>query len=147
MGLALFNSNILIDMLNGIEQAATEASYFDDIAISAIAWVEIVCKPMASSAWGKISPTAMRTIQEFLADYTVIHTNDAIIAEAARIRASSFINPPKMLLPDALILATANATGRLLVTRNKKDFRGSNVRFPYELQDSTIFNIAVPPAQ
>jgi hypothetical protein len=69
------------------------------------------------------------------------------MAEAASIRAASLLRPPKIQLPDAIIQATANVTGRLLVTRNKKDFRGNNLRFPYDLENGRVFNIASPPAQ
>ena len=145
--LALFDSNILIDALNGVDQAVTELGYFDDVAISAIVWMEVVAKPMATAAWSKLSPSHMQTIRDFLSDFSVIHTTDAIMAEAARIRASSFINPPKMRLPDAIILATANVTGRLLITRNKKDFRGANIRVPYELQNTAVRNVAKTPTE
>ncbi len=146
MRLALFDSNILIDALNGIQQATTEIAYFDDVGISAVTWMEVVSKPMADAGWGKITPQEMQSIRDFLAAFTVIHTSDAIMAEAARVRAGSLINPPKIRLPDAVIQATANVTGRLLVTRNKKDFRCSNVRIPYELQNATVFSVAPPPA-
>lgn len=146
MRLALFDSNILIDALNGIQQAATEIAYFDDIGISAVTWMEVVSKPMADAGWGKITPQEMQAIRDFLAVFTVIHTSDGLMAEAARVRAGSLINPPKIRLPDAVIQATANVTGRLLVTRNKKDFRFGNVRIPYELQNATVFNVAPPPA-
>ncbi len=146
MQLALFDSNILIDALNGIQQAVTEIGYFDDIGISAVTWMEVASKPLADAGWGKITPHEMQSIRDFLATFTIIHTSDAIMAEAARIRASSLINPPKIRLPDAVIQATANVTGRLLVTRNKKDFRGNNLRVPYELQNTTVFNVAPPPA-
>jgi predicted nucleic acid-binding protein len=74
-----------------------------------------------------------------------IHTDDDIMTEAAAVRASSLLHPPKILLPDAIIQATANVTGYLLVTRNKKDFRGANLRYPYELQEGRVFNVALPP--
>jgi len=74
-----------------------------------------------------------------------IHSTDAIMAEAARLRANSLATPPKIRLPDVIILATANVTGRLLVTRNKWDFRGVNVRLPYDLQNGRVFNVALPP--
>jgi len=144
--LALFDSNILIDALNGVSQAITEICYYEDAAISAVAWIEVVSKPMAATAWSKLSPATMQMVRDFLEDFSVLHTDDAIMAEAARIRASSFINPPKIRLPDALILATANVTGRLLITRNRKDFRGENIRFPYELQNTKVINVAKPPA-
>lgn len=52
MGLALFDSNIVTDALNGYTQAIEEISYFSDIAISAVAWVEVMAQPLADSARG-----------------------------------------------------------------------------------------------
>lgn len=145
--LALLDSNILIDALNGVSQALTEISYYDDTAISAVAWIEVMSKPLAASVWSNIFPIHVQMARDFLKDFTVIHTDDAIMAETARIRSSSLVNPPKIRLPDAIILATANLTGRLLITRNKKDFCGSNIRFPYELLNTTAFNVAKPPTK
>ncbi|MRW92418.1 PIN domain-containing protein [Duganella sp. FT80W] len=145
MGLALFDSNIVMDALNGYPQAVAEISYFDDIAISSVAWVEVMSKPLAESARGKLDCDIVQTALNFLADFTIIHSNYAIMIEAARIRANSLLAPPKIRLPDVFILATANVTGRLLVTRNRRDFRGANVRFPYDLQDGLVFNVAPPP--
>jgi predicted nucleic acid-binding protein len=67
------------------------------------------------------------------------------MAEAARILEHSLVYPPKIRLPDVIILATANVTGRLLITRNKQDFRGANIRLPYELQEGRVFNVALLP--
>ncbi len=53
---ALVDSNILIDALNGVSQALTEISYYADTAVSAVAWIEVVSKPMAAAAWSKLSP-------------------------------------------------------------------------------------------
>jgi predicted nucleic acid-binding protein len=145
MGLALFDSNVLMDALSGYGQAVTEISYFNDIAISAVVWIEVMSKPLADLACGKIDATSIQSIRNFLSQFTLIHSSDAIMEEAARIRSDSLINPPKTRLPDVIILATANVTGRLLVTRNKRDFRGSNVRLPYDVQNGHVFNIAAPP--
>ena len=145
MGLALFDSNILIDAFLGVDQAMVEIRYFKHIAISSITWMELIAKPLAEEAAGEITATEMRAARTFVATFTVIHTNDAIMMEAAVVRAHSLVHPPKIQLPDAIIQATANVTGRLLVTRNKKDFRGSNLRCPYDLQNGRIFNIAAPP--
>ena len=38
----LFDTNILIDYLNGIEQAKTELDKFTDKAISVITWMEVM---------------------------------------------------------------------------------------------------------
>lgn len=141
MRLALFDSNILIDALNGIQQAVTEIGFFDDIAISSITWMEVISKPLAEAGWGKITPNEMQSIRDFLEVFTVIHTNDTIMAEAARVRAGSLINPPKIRLPDAVIQATANVTGRLLVTRNKQDSGAVISAFPMnsEMQRFSTF--------
>jgi predicted nucleic acid-binding protein len=69
----------------------------------------------------------------------------AIMAEAASVRAESLLIPPKIRLPDVIIQATANVTGSLLVTRNKKDFRGTRLRFPYSLSKGIVSDIAPPP--
>jgi len=147
MGLALFDSNILIDAFKGVEQAMIEIRYFKHVAISSITWMELIAKPLAEETAGKITPAEMLAAQTFVATFTVIHTDDAIMAEAAVVRAQSLVKPPKIPLPDAIIQATANITGRLLVTRNKKDFRGNNLRCPYELQNGRVFNIAAPPSR
>ena len=147
MGLALFDSNILIDALKGVEQAMIEIRYFKHIAISSISWMELIAKPLAEEAAGRITSAEMLAAHTFVATFTVIHTDDAIMTEAAVVRAQSLLKPPKIQLPDAIIQTTANVTGRLLVTRNKKDFRGKNLRCPYELQNGRVFNIAAPPTR
>lgn len=145
MGLALFDSNILIDAFKGVDQALIEIRYFKHIAISSITWMELISKPLAEEAMGKITAAEMLAAHTFIGAFTVIHTDDAIMAEAALVRAQSLAIPPKIALPDAIIQATANVTRRLLVTRNKKDFRGNNLRCPYDLQNGRVFNIATPP--
>lgn len=66
MGLALFDSNIVIDALNGYTQAIEEISYFSDIAISAVAWVEVMAQPLADSARGNPSRISVELTREFL---------------------------------------------------------------------------------
>lgn len=144
MELALLDSNIVMDALNGYTQAVAEISYFKDIAISDVAWIEVLAKPLAA-ACDNAGQASVQLVRNFLSNFTVIHSDDAIMAEAARLRANSLIYPPKIRLPDVIILATANVTGRLLITRNKRDFRGANIRFPYELQHGQVFNVAAPP--
>jgi len=51
------------------------------------------------------------------------------------IRADSIASPPKIALPDAIIKATGVLAGRLIVTRNTKDFpAGPGIRHPYILE-------------
>jgi predicted nucleic acid-binding protein len=139
MTLALFDTNILIDATLGIDVALAEFSYYTDKAISVISWIEVMAGiPVAA-------PQQADAIKRFLAIFTLIHIDDAIAAEAARIRRQS-IAGRKIALADALIQATAHITGRLIITRNKKDFRGLNVRIPYEIETvSTVKVINVRP--
>jgi predicted nucleic acid-binding protein len=146
MEIALFDSNIVIDALNGVDQAVVEIRYYKRRVVSSITWMEAITKPLSNQIAGLITDDRMLAIHTFVSSFTVIHTDDDIMREAASLRASSLLYPPKVLLPDAIIHATANVTGYLLVTRNKKDFRGANLRYPYDLQDGRVFNVAPPPS-
>jgi len=145
MAIALLDTNILIDALNQIPQALTEIGYYQRISISSMTWMELMVKPLAEQSMGRISALDMQRMRRFLCAFMVLHMDDAIMIEAAKIRASSLVKPPKMALPDAIIQATAQVKGYLLVTRNKKDFRCKNLRLPYELQNGAVFNVAAPP--
>ena len=134
MALVLFDTNILIDTLRGIQEAFDELNYYPDAAISSITWMEI----MAGTP-----PVDQPKVRHFLdsSGFLVIHTNESIMNEAAALRAASIRLPPKLALPDAIIMATANVSSRLVITRNKKDFKGLNVRIPYELETTTVIKI------
>lgn len=116
---ALFDTNILIDYLNGIELAAKELSLYQDRVISVITWMEVMAGERAD---------ANRTTRDFLSGFNVLPLSQDIAERAARIRRKT-----KLKLPDAVIQATAEAHGLLLVTRNTKDFRHDSpgVRIPY----------------
>lgn len=73
--------------------------------------------------------------------FEIIHIDSAIIDIAARIRSDSLRMRAKLSLPDSIILATAQSRGLVIVTRNKKDFRGPNVRIPYELETVTTTRV------
>lgn len=118
---ALFDSNILIDFLAGVDAARAELDRHDDGAISAITWMEVMIGARPESE------TAIRT---FLASFEIIPADEPVAEEAVRIRRSRRIK-----LPDAIILASARTRGRLLVTRNEHDFDpvDPGVRIPYRL--------------
>ena len=142
MPLVLFDTNIIIDALNGIPEAAQELDYYTHPAISTVTWMELIA--------GASFREQPRT-HAFLVSigFDVIQTNEAIMIEAATLRGASLLRPPKISLLDAIIKATANVTGRLIITRNKKDFSGPNIRIPYELDTQTIvhvINVVPPPA-
>lgn len=136
----LLDSNILMDLMNGIVAAYDEIDYYDDVAISAITWMEVVVG---------LNAAAMLQFEAALkaAGIKVIHTNDMISRLAAVIRQGK----KSIKLPDAIIGATANADGRMLVTRNSKDFGANHVRVPYECQwdpatkTATVSKVSPPP--
>jgi predicted nucleic acid-binding protein len=116
---ALFDSNILIDFMAGVDSARAELDRHDDAAISVITWMEVMVGARPES------DVAVRT---FLASFEIIPTDEAVAEEAVRIRRSRRIK-----LPDAIILASARTRGRLLVTLNRRDFDPADpgVRIPY----------------
>ena len=122
---AIFDSNILIDYLNGFPQAKKELALYESRAISVVSWIEIMagCEPEADAA-----------TRSWLASFEVIALEGPIADRAARLRRES--NAKKIRLPDAIILATAAAKGLILVTRNSKDFDAKLpiVRIPYVLK-------------
>ncbi len=141
MALVLFDTNIVIDALNGIAQASQELGYYTNPAISAVTWMELIAGASISE-----QPRARAFLIRL--GFEVIQTNDAIMHEAATLRSESMRRPPKVPLLDAIIKATATVTGRLIITRNKKDFVGQNIRIPYELETHTIvkvINVMPPP--
>ncbi len=118
---ALFDTNILIDNLNAVPQAREEIARFDSRAISIVTWMEV----MVGATPDVVEPT-----RRFLAGFEIVALDDAIADRAVTLRRTHRIK-----LPDAVIWATAQVTGRLLVTRNTRDFpRGDvGIREPYTL--------------
>jgi predicted nucleic acid-binding protein len=142
MAIVLFDTNILIDALKGYRAAATELAFWDAPAISAVSVMEI---------YAGASRDDIPRLDRFVAQirFEIIHTDDKIAKEAAAIRAGSRNNSRKIALPDAIIMATANVRSLTVITRNRKDFKGWNVRVPYELETTTLVNIinVAPPGK
>lgn len=118
---ALFDTNILIDHLNAVPQARDEIQRFENRAVSIITWMEV----MVGASADLVEPTRL-----FLEGFKVIALDDEIANRAVVLRRTHRIK-----LPDAVIWASAQTTGRLLVTRNTKDFPPDDpgVREPYAL--------------
>ena len=116
---ALFDTNILIDYLNGIPQAREELDRYDDKAISIVTWMEVMVGA---------EPVIEVATRDFLCGFDIIALDNMIAEHAIAFRKMS-----KSKLPDAIIWASAQVNGLLLVTRNTKDFPASNpgVRMPY----------------
>lgn len=119
-----FDSNILIDALAGYEPARGEirrATIGGSRAwISRMVWVEVLSKG---------SGEQLRRAEILFSGFAI----DEIDAEIARRAASLRRDKPRLKSPDAVILATAMLRGRVLVTRNTKDFPANmpGIRVPY----------------
>jgi predicted nucleic acid-binding protein len=117
----LFDTNILIDYLNGIAVAKTELDRYTDKAISVVTWMEVLV--------GATPETENATLG-FLADFQSLSIDAKIATRSVALRKSY-----KIKLPDAIVWATAQVHGRIFVTRNTKDFADNEpgVRVPYRL--------------
>ena len=118
---ALFDTNVLIDYLEGRRPAQAEIRRYDDAAISIVTWIEVMV-----GATGDREPGT----RAFLSRFDVVPLDNSIAEEAVALRRQRRIK-----LPDAIIWASARRSGRLLVSRNSKDFPPGDpdVRMPYSL--------------
>lgn len=116
---AVFDTNILIDHLQGVPAAREELGRFDDRAISVVTWAEVLVG----------APSDLETeTRAYLGTFEVVALGLDVAERAVAIRRAHRIK-----LPDAVIWATAQVRGALLVTRNRKDFPSDDpgVRMPY----------------
>jgi predicted nucleic acid-binding protein len=119
---ALFDTNILIDYLNGIEDARTEIERPRERFISIVSWMEVLA--------GARDAAEEDVIDMFLRDFTLIELTRRIARDAVEIRRTR-----RLSLPDAIVWASARSEAAVLVTRNTKDFPKSEagVRIPYRI--------------
>jgi predicted nucleic acid-binding protein len=119
---AVLDTNILIDYLNGSPEAKHELDAFELVHISLISWMEVLV--------GAAEGEEESEIREFLRRFRVHPLDEGIAERAVEIRRRD-----KIRLPDAIIWATAQHLGLLLVTRNNRDFPGNHpgVRIPYSI--------------
>ena len=117
---ALFDTNILIDHLNGVSEARVELQRYEARAISIITWLEVMVR-----GEGELEPT----FRGFLHGFEVIQIEQAIAERTVAIRRAY-----RLKLPDAIIWATAQARGILLVTRDHDFARNDpGIHVPYWL--------------
>jgi predicted nucleic acid-binding protein len=118
---ALFDTNILIDYLRGVPAAATELARYDERSISAITWMEVLVGA---------PPGSERETRAFLDGFRLIAIDGAVAEGAVALRRTR-----RLRLPDAIIWASAQAHGMLLVTRDTKGFPSDDpgVRMPYSV--------------
>lgn len=121
-----FDSNILIDALKGLEPARDElrraTSGGARAWISRMVWIEVLSKG---------SGEGLRRAEILLSGFGIDEMDVEIAARAASLRRER----QRLRSPDAVILATAMLRGRVLVTRNTKDFPANmpGIRVPYTL--------------
>lgn len=116
-----FDTNILIDWLFDREPAIAELRRYRRHRMSRIVWAEVLAGEAAERR---------REVQELMLPFEVVEVDSRIAAAAADVRYRT-----RMKLLDALILATAQVNGAILITRNTKDFPATmpGIRVPYTL--------------
>ena len=117
---AVFDTNILIDYLNGIDAAREELARYRVRLISIITFIEVLV--------GAKEAGEEKAIRGFLAAFQIIELSAEIAKEAIAIRKEL-----RLKIPDAIVYATARSQGCLLVSRNTKEFKSEwpDIRVPY----------------
>lgn len=121
------DANILIDSLLGHDPARLEitriAASGARMWVSRMAWIEVLSKG---------NDAVVRDVLLFLSRFGLDEIDDEISHRAAALRRER----PRLKSPDAIILATAQIRGRVLVTRNTKDFPAEmpGIRVPYTIE-------------
>lgn len=120
------DANIVIDALLNHEPAHHElrriAQSGTRMWISRMAWIEVLSKG---------SDAAVRDVMTFVDRFGLDEIDEEISHRAAALRRER----SRLKSPDAIILATAQIRGRVLVTRNTRDFPANmpGIRVPYTL--------------
>lgn len=119
---AVFDTNILIDYLKGIEQASEELSRYKSKLISVISYIEVLV--------GAENKAEEDVIRAFLSTFQLCGLTAEVAEASIQIRKEH-----RMKVPDAVVYATAQVEGCLLVSRNTNDFRKEwlDLRVPYEI--------------
>jgi len=120
-----FDSNIIIDVLQGLPQARAELVRGVErgrVWLSRIVWIEVLSKGVDQG---------LKRAEHLLSGFGIDELDEEIAGRAAALRRER----EGLKVPDAIILATAQVRGRILVTRNTKDFLAQmpGVRVPYTL--------------
>ncbi|MFP4541508.1 MAG: type II toxin-antitoxin system VapC family toxin [Opitutales bacterium] len=119
---AVFDTNILIDYLNGFEAAQKELAQYRVRQISVITFIEVMV--------GAKNLDEEAAIRGFLASFEVLELSAEITQETISLRKSL-----RLKIPDAIVYATARSQGCLLVSRNTKDLNPEwpDLRVPYQI--------------
>jgi len=122
-----FDANILIDALwdhpPAHEEIRRASASGARIWVSRMAWIEVLSKG---------SEATLREALRFLGRFSLDEIDEETALRAASLRRER----PRLKSPDALILASAQIRGRVLITRNTRDFPANmpGIRVPYTLE-------------
>jgi len=119
---AVFDTDILIDVLCDVRPAQVELMRYSQRVISRVTWMEIM-------TCGR--PHDSGKVETYLDHFRIIELSEDVARQAAVLRAQRL----RLSAINAIILASAQSTGRILVTRNNKDFPAEmpGIRIPYTL--------------
>ena len=121
-----FDTDIVLDVLVGHGPARSELqralSQGGRPWVSRLTWAEIM---------SLATPKCLRDVDAFLSGFSIDEVDEEIASRAASLRRER----ESLALLDAMVLATAMTRGRVLVTRNSRDFPAAmpGIRIPYTL--------------
>jgi hypothetical protein len=118
---AVFDTNIVIDALNGVPEADAEYGRYERVFISRVTWMEVLVGAQDDDA-------QLRDLME--THFEIVALDLAVAETAVQLRRTNHLR-----LPDAIIWATAQTQEAVLVTRNIKDFNPEweGIRDPYKI--------------
>lgn len=117
-----FDTNIVIDVLHDRPMAWSEVRQVGRGWISRMTWIEVM---------SGVPDAAAAETEEFLRLFAMSEIDEAVARRAAALRHQR----RGLKSPDAIIFASAQIRGMILVTRNTKDFPATTpgIRVPYSL--------------
>ena len=117
---AVIDSEVLIDYLQGVPAAKVELGRYRQPLYSVVSLMELLC--------GAQTDAERQAAESLLATMERVELTETIARRAAEVRKQHGLK-----LFDAIVLASAEEEGCLLVTRNTKDFPRTHpqIRFPY----------------
>lgn len=115
-----FDSGVVVDALSGHPKAIAELRRAKRPWLCRVSWLEIL---------GEAPPAAREETERFLSNFAIREVSSEIARRAANLR----YEKPRIGLGAALVFATAQEHGGILVTRNIKDFPAATpgIRIPY----------------
>jgi predicted nucleic acid-binding protein len=122
---AVFDRDILGDALAGVGAAQAELTRCPRRFISRLTWIDLVTAADSDE---------VALIEGFLGCFGVIDVSEDIARRAAMLRGERS-RRGALGLVDAVVLASAQTSGRILVTRNTRAFPAAmpGIRVPYTL--------------